>query len=125
MKRALQTLCSIVALSLPGIASGLILEFGAAPQPKPVEYVVQPGDTLWGIARRVCGNGARYESLAAHNKIPNSDRINPGQKLSVSPSACYTNTELMWDVQPCLVITSYNGPLHLLASSTASPQGRE
>ncbi|MCC7252468.1 MAG: LysM peptidoglycan-binding domain-containing protein [Hyphomicrobium sp.] len=48
-------------------------------------HVVRPGDTLWGIARRYLGKGARYKQISAANrkKIRNPDRIFPCQVLRV------------------------------------------
>lgn len=41
-------------------------------------YTVRPGDTLWGISRRV---GTTVARLAGINKIRNPDLIYPGQKI--------------------------------------------
>lgn len=43
-----------------------------------ISYVVQPGDTLSGIARRY---GTSYQILAALNTIPDPDLIYPGQTI--------------------------------------------
>ena len=45
-------------------------------------YTVKPGDSLWGIASRVLGNGTLYRKIIQLNKLP-SDALNPGQKLKV------------------------------------------
>lgn len=64
-----------------------------APSPTPaiVTYIVQPGDTLWGIAYRF---GISVESLAFINNIANPSLIYPGQvliikgdKVGVEPAA--------------------------------------
>ncbi|MFM7269464.1 MAG: peptidoglycan-binding protein LysM [Cyanobium sp.] len=50
------------------------------------EFVlVQSGDTLWGIAERAYGNGARYQEIFAANRevIEDPDLIFPGQKLRI------------------------------------------
>ena len=102
MKRTLQTLCSVVALSLPGSASGFIMSGHEPLYPLrdhtpsvslPIECTVQPGDTLWGIAKKVCDKGARYENLATYNGISNPNRIPSGQILRVPPEACYSDME--------------------------------
>lgn len=48
-------------------------------------YEIQKGDTLWGIASKAYGNGARYTEIveANPNVIDNPDRIYPGQKIRI------------------------------------------
>lgn len=41
-------------------------------------YIVQPGDTLWNIARRF---GLSLENLMVLNNLPDPSRIYPGQRL--------------------------------------------
>ncbi len=62
-----------------------VADQGATPG-RPGRYVVRPGDTLWGIARRFCGVGARYQVLYRHNRgqIRNPDRIWPGQAVELT-----------------------------------------
>ena len=53
---------------------------------KEAEFVlVESGDTLWGIAERAYGNGARYTEIFAANRevIENPDLIFPGQKIRI------------------------------------------
>ncbi|MER3399482.1 MAG: hypothetical protein C4316_13325, partial [Chloroflexota bacterium] len=52
------------------------------PGPTQREYVVQPGDTLWTIARRF---GVSVEALAVANGIQNPDSVilQVGQTLKV------------------------------------------
>ena len=53
---------------------------------KEAEFVlVQSGDTLWGIAERAYGNGARYTEIFEANRevIEDPDLIFPGQKLRI------------------------------------------
>lgn len=49
------------------------------------EYVVQPGDTLWGIARRFYGTGTRYLEIERENaKILNDyEYLMPGMALKI------------------------------------------
>jgi len=49
-------------------------------------HVVQPGDTLWAIAKKYYGNGAQYTKIynANRDKIKNPNLIYPGQKLVIS-----------------------------------------
>ena len=56
-------------------------------QPKPVkpaytEYIVKRGDTLWGIAQKYLGNGARYKEIMYASGIT-SETIYPRQKLLI------------------------------------------
>ena len=46
-------------------------------------FVVQPGNSLWRIARRSYGEGLRYTVIYEANKdqIRDPDRIYPGQVL--------------------------------------------
>jgi LysM repeat protein len=51
------------------------------PQPNPVVYIVQWGDTLYSIARRY---GTSVEAIALQNRIANPSRIYAGQRLVIS-----------------------------------------
>ena len=46
-------------------------------------YVIQKGDTLWKIAEKAYGNGAKYTAIVEANKevIKDADKIFPGQKI--------------------------------------------
>lgn len=46
-------------------------------------YIIQKGDTLWKIAEKTYGNGAKYTSIVEANKevIKDADKIFPGQKI--------------------------------------------
>ncbi|KOY88210.1 hypothetical protein AD998_13815 [bacterium 336/3] len=49
-------------------------------------YVVQPGDTLWGIAQEQLGNGALYMEIYNANKSvigSNPDLIKVGMELVI------------------------------------------
>ena len=55
------------------------------PEPSPVppdRYIVQPGDSLWGIAERFLGSGSRYTEIMQLNGLT-STIIYPGQVLSI------------------------------------------
>ena len=53
-------------------------------RPSMMFYIVQPGDTLWKIARRY---QTTVTQLAQFNQISNPDRIEPGQKLLIPKQA--------------------------------------
>lgn len=46
-------------------------------------YVIQKGDTLWKIAEKTYGNGAKYTAIVDANQevIKDADKIFPGQKI--------------------------------------------
>ena len=46
-------------------------------------YMVQEGESLYSIARKVYGNGYKYVDLAKDNKIENPDQLIIGQKLVI------------------------------------------
>lgn len=47
-------------------------------------YVVQPGDTVWSIAKRT---GKPAGQIAQHNHLADPNRIYAGQRLNVEPAA--------------------------------------
>ena len=49
----------------------------------PNEYVVKKGDTLWGIAKKVTGEGSNYKAIAKKNNIKNPDSLKVGQRLVI------------------------------------------
>lgn len=46
-------------------------------------YTVQPGDTLWAIAKRELNDGSKYSEIARLNNISNPNLIYPGQVLKL------------------------------------------
>ena len=58
---------------------------GGAEEPTDTAYVVQPGDCLWTIARKLLGSGTRWAEFYAANTdiIGNPDLIYPGQVLAI------------------------------------------
>ena len=51
-------------------------------------YVIEKGDTLWAIASKFLGSGAKYPEIFEANRevIEDPDKIFPGQKIRI-PSA--------------------------------------
>ncbi|MEQ6247270.1 peptidoglycan-binding protein LysM [Sulfitobacter sp. HNIBRBA3233] len=51
----------------------------------PVFHTVEKGDTLWAIAEKTLGNGAKYEKIFEANKpmLSHPDKIYPGQVLRI------------------------------------------
>jgi nucleoid-associated protein YgaU len=50
------------------------------------EYTVKPGDTLWGIAQKECGDGSVWPKIYNENKWVignNPNLIHPGQVLHI------------------------------------------
>jgi len=58
-----------------------------APEPvaEPEYYVIQSGDTLWGIASKFLGNGSKYPEIFEANRevIEDPDKIFVGQKIRI------------------------------------------
>ena len=58
----------------------------AEPPPPPVQYyVIESGDTLYGIAKNFYGNGMKYPEIFEANRevIEDPDKIYPGQKIRI------------------------------------------
>jgi membrane-bound lytic murein transglycosylase D len=53
---------------------------GRARGERKISYVVQPGDTLWDIAK---ANRVNYRALARWNAMAPSDMLHPGQELAI------------------------------------------
>ena len=68
-------------LAFAGVLPALVTH----PQPQPRTYVVEPGDTLFGIAAEQLGDGNRWPQIFALNRdqIGNPDLIFPGQVLTL------------------------------------------
>ncbi len=52
---------------------------------EPVFHTVEKGDTLWAIAAKTMGNGAKYTEIFEANKpmLSDPDKIYPGQVLRI------------------------------------------
>jgi hypothetical protein len=51
-----------------------------------LDYVVQPGDSLWRIAARFFGDGAKWPAIAEDNRLRQVDLVLVGQRLTVRDS---------------------------------------
>lgn len=56
-------------------------------------YMVQPGDTLWGIAERYLGDGSRWHDLYAYNNLPSTE-IHIGDVIELPPADWTENSEM-------------------------------
>lgn len=58
---------------------------GAEPSTEVDYYEIQKGDSLWKIAEKTYGNGAKYTEIFEANKevIKDPDLIYPGQKIRI------------------------------------------
>lgn len=61
----------------------------AAPASGTGTYTVKAGDSLWGIAQSLLGDGSRYGEIKALNGLT-GDTIHPGQVLRVPGARTYT-----------------------------------
>ena len=50
-------------------------------------YTVQSGDSLWVIAQKVYGNGAKYPVIMSANSLTDSTRLRVGMVLKIPPIA--------------------------------------
>ena len=55
----------------------------------PVFHTVEKGDTLWAIAEKTLGSGARYNEIFEANRpmLSHPDKIYPGQTLRIPQEA--------------------------------------
>jgi nucleoid-associated protein YgaU len=77
-----------VILAVGNVAGvGKVEEEIETPEPaaEPVFHTVAKGDTLWAIAEKTLGNGARYKEIFEANRPMRSDpdKIYPGQVLRI------------------------------------------
>lgn len=73
----------------PGGTPGPTTPSDAASGPAPVggeTYVVQPGDTLSGIANQVYGDPTKFGLIAQANGITDSNPLQVGQSLTIPPN---------------------------------------
>ncbi|MER3456676.1 MAG: peptidoglycan endopeptidase [candidate division GAL15 bacterium] len=61
-------------------AAAVVLGAAALAWAQPAEYTVQPGDTLYSIARRF---GTSPQRLAQLNRLQDPNRLQPGQRLKL------------------------------------------
>lgn len=70
--------------NIEGVAS--VEDSVEAPEARePVFHTVEKGDTLWAIATKTLGNGARYTEIFEANRpmLSDPDKIYPGQMLRI------------------------------------------
>lgn len=77
------------AVLMAGNVEG-VTEVNAQVESPPIEetvqyYVIEKGDTLWAIASKYYGSGAKYTLIVDANKevIKDADKIFPGQKIRI------------------------------------------
>jgi len=75
------------------LAAGNVLGIGkveeeitvAASEPEASFHTVEKGDTLWAVAEKAYGNGAKYQAIFEANRpmLSHPDKIYPGQVLRI------------------------------------------
>jgi hypothetical protein len=70
------------------VLAGALLLVGSAPaaEPEPILFTVQRGDTLIGLSQRVFVSDRAWHEVARLNRLPDPNRIRPGQVLRVPPA---------------------------------------
>ncbi|AJE45643.1 peptidoglycan-binding protein LysM [Celeribacter indicus] len=68
-----------------GNVEGIAAVEDSVPGTEPRFHEVRKGDTLWAIAEKTLGNGARYTEIFEANKpmLSHPDKIYPGQVLRI------------------------------------------
>lgn len=78
----------LMAGNMKGVGS-VMADGVTAPEPILIEdaqyYVIEKGDTLWGISAKLLGNGAKYKEIFEANRevIEDPDLIFAGQKIRI------------------------------------------
>jgi len=80
-KEPVETAVNSAATEKPVVAKAKAAPAKKTPAVKYVVHTVQPGDTLWSIARKYRGVSA--DDIKKANKLPNADVIKPGTKLKI------------------------------------------
>lgn len=79
----------LMAGNIAGISNvnidGIVVKSGEALAGDDEFYVIVKGDTLWAIAEKAYGNGAKYKAIVEANKevIKDENKIFPGQKIRI------------------------------------------
>lgn len=73
------------SLTPPGLLPLPLAPGAPAPTVAPQTYIVQPGDTLYGIALDLYGDGAKFALIAQANGLDENRRIHSGMRLTIPP----------------------------------------
>lgn len=87
-------------------------------KPGPFSYVVQPGDTIWKIAKKF---KTSVQKIGTDNNLKHPDKIFPGQRLSINGSS------LTSDSAPAPVVRPSGGTgrtVHIAATPERSKEGQ-
>lgn len=75
----------------PVVQTDIQVEKVVAPE-NVINHVVQRGDTLWSIAARYLGSGAKYTQIVQENNIANPNLIYPGQVFKITTGGAVEST---------------------------------
>lgn len=77
-------------------------------------YIVQPGDSLWTIAHKVYGNGAKYPLIAQANNLTATTRLRTGMVLKIPGAPNPSPPTSVAPVAPTPTLTVMPTPLPTL-----------
>ena len=63
--------------------TGGVPAYEPANEPQTISYVVQKGDTLYGLAKRFLGNGSRWREIVAANPGLSADKLTAGKTILI------------------------------------------
>src|SRR3970040_2059531 len=99
-----KAIISLILLMTP-LAPALAADASALQEGAPDQYIVVPGDTLWGISGRFLKDTWRWPELWRMNQeqLRNTHRIYPGDVIVLNPSGAEVQLRLLRADDPAAV----------------------